>query len=436
MEQHRTPDVLPGGGGCVTFADRRGRVTQRGLSAVGLAREHTVPGRGPISVTANTLSLVEPLASLSLLTASFHDTLAGLRGSDPVAWVSDLGGWMVTSRDLVSEVLRDPVRFTVDDSRFSTQRVIGPSMLSLDGSEHVRHRSPFDQTFRRGDPENLRARMTASAEGLVDSLANHQRADLRVVLAAPLAVAVMVDALGLVEVATDELLRWYRAIVASTTQTSLGAAPSGEGGAAMDELRAAVHRSMSSSDLLARAGATLDVDEIVSNVAVLLFGGVETSEAMTANALVHLLTEPSVIDRLSGDPLLVTAFVEESVRIEPAAAQLDRYATADVTLGSVSIRAGEFVMCSLAAANRDPAHFDDPTTFVLERPNARTNLSFAVGPHACLATHVAKAETEAAVRAVLGGLRGVRLDSAESAPHIEGIVFRKASSVPVVWDRG
>ncbi len=374
--------------------------------------------------------------SLAALTEDFHGALSRSREHEPVGWVDDLGGWMVTSRDLVSAVLRDPVRFTVDDPRFSTQRVIGPSMLSLDGSEHVRHRSPFDQTFRRGNPEDLRARMTASAEGLVASLADHRRADLRVALAAPLAVAVMVDALGLVDVATDELLGWYGAIVSSTTQTSLGAAPSAEAVTAMDELRAAVHRSMSSSDLLARAGATLDVDEIVSNVAVLLFGGVETSEAMTANALVHLFTEPGLLDRLRNDPSLVTAFVEESVRIEPAAAQLDRYATTDVTLGSVSIRAGEFVMCSLAAANRDPAHFEDPTRFVLERPNARTNLSFAVGPHACLATHVAKAETEAVVRAVLGGLRDVRLDGDAPTPLIEGIVFRKASSVPVVWDRG
>ncbi len=378
----------------------------------------------------------DAVLSVSALTEDFHGALGRSRERDRVAWVSDLGGWMVTSRDLVSAVLRDPVRFTVDDPRFSTQRVIGPSMLSLDGIEHVRHRSPFDQTFRRGNPNELRARMEALAEGLVTSFADRQRADLRVVLAAPLAVAVMVDALGLVDVATHELLGWYGAIVSSTTQTSLGAAPSDEGAAAMEKLRGAVHRSMSSSDLLARAGATLDVDEIVSNVAVLLFGGVETSEAMTANALVHLLTVPGVIDRLRNDPSLVTAFVEESVRIEPAAAQLDRYATTDVMLGSVVIGAGDFVMCSIAAANRDPAHFDDPTRFVLERPNARANLSFAVGPHACLATHVAKAETEAAIRAVLGGLRGVRLDSIASAPHIEGVVFRKASSVPVVWDRG
>lgn len=349
---------------------------------------------------------------------------------------------MVTSRDLVSAVLRNPVCFTVDDPRFSTQRVIGPSMLSLDGVEHVRHRSPFEQTFRRGNPEALRRRMDVLAEGFVTRLVecaavtDHQRADLRPTLAAPLAVEVMVDALGLVDVAASELLQWYVAIVSSTTRISLGGDPSVEGAAAMDKLRAAVHRSMVSSDLLGRAGASLTIDEIVSNVAVLLFGGVETGEAMTANALVHLLTSPGVMEQLGDDPSLVPAFVEESVRMEPAAAQLDRYATTDVALGSTAIRAGDFVMCSIAAANRDPAHFDDPTRFVVERPNARTNLSFAAGPHACLATHVAKAETEAAVRAVLNGLPRLRLDHAEPEPRIEGIVFRKASSVPAVWGRG
>ncbi len=400
-----------------------------------LPGNHVVPGHGRILFgVTHTLRTVASYASLFRLTSSFHPTLAELRENEPVAWMDDLGGWMVTNRDLVSAVLRDPVRFTVDDPRFSTQRVIGPSMLSLDGVEHVRHRSPFDQTFRRGDPTHLRARMSALAEGLIATLADHRRADLRVTLAAPLAAAVMVEALGLVDVQTDELLGWYRAIVTSTTNTSLGSVPSDEGVVAMEHLGAAVRRSMVSSDLLGRAGSTLSEREIVSNVAVLLFGGVETSEAMTANALVHLLTEPGLVDQLRADPSQVSLFVEESVRIEPSAAQLDRYATTDVVLGSVTVRAGDFVMCSVAAANRDPEHFGDPTRFVVERPNARSNLSFAVGPHACLATHVAKAETEAAVRAVLDRLPGVRLDSDEPTPTIDGIVFRKASAVPARWD--
>ena len=50
-----------------------------------------------------------------------------------------LDGWLVTRHDLVLEAMRDPATFTVDDPRFSTAQVIGPSMLSLDG---VRARAP------------------------------------------------------------------------------------------------------------------------------------------------------------------------------------------------------------------------------------------------------------------------------------------------------
>ena len=77
------------------------------------------------------------------LDTNLHPVLRRLRASEPVSWLPVLGGWLVTRRDLVLRVLRDSRTFTVDDPRFSTARVIGPSMLSLDGPAHARHRSPF-----------------------------------------------------------------------------------------------------------------------------------------------------------------------------------------------------------------------------------------------------------------------------------------------------
>src|SRR5579875_1479413 len=77
-----------------------------------------------------------------------HPALARLREAEPVSWLPSLGGWLVTRRDLALRVLRDPVTFTVDDPRFTTARVVGPSMLSLDGAEHGRHRDPFADAFR------------------------------------------------------------------------------------------------------------------------------------------------------------------------------------------------------------------------------------------------------------------------------------------------
>ncbi|MFZ0045208.1 MAG: hypothetical protein WAL16_05195, partial [Streptosporangiaceae bacterium] len=155
-----------------------------------------------------------------------HPVLRRLREAEPVSWLPALGGWLVTRADLADRVLREPGTFTVDDPRFTTARVVGPSMLSLDGTEHRRHRDPFARAMRA--PE-LRTRLDQAAARqarlLVGELASGgQEAELRRGLAGRLAVAVMADMLGL-NVAPARLLAWYDAIVAGVSALSVAGAP-------------------------------------------------------------------------------------------------------------------------------------------------------------------------------------------------------------------
>ena len=76
-------------------------------------------------------------ATLEELDLDPHPVLARLREREPVSWLPALGAWLVTRRDLALEAMRDSEAFTVDDPRFSTGQVVGPSMLSRDGAEHV-----------------------------------------------------------------------------------------------------------------------------------------------------------------------------------------------------------------------------------------------------------------------------------------------------------
>ena len=132
---------------------------------------------------------------------------------------------------------------------------------------------------------------------------------------------------------------------------------------------------------------------------------------------------------------LVPAAVEESLRLEPAAAVVDRYATADTRLGGAAIRAGDQVTVSIAGANRDPAVFGDPGSFDVRRANAGRHLAFAHGPHFCLGAHLARLEAQVAVDTVLARLPGLRLDPRyPSAPR--GLVFRKPPDLRVCWDTG
>jgi cytochrome P450 len=164
----------------------------------------------------------------------------------------------------------------------------------------------------------------------------------------------------------------------------------------------------------------------------MLFGGIETTEGMIANAILHLLENPDQRALVEADPALLAGAIEESLRLEPAAATIDRYATAAGELGGAAIAAGDLVTISIAAANRDPATFPDPDRFDVRRDNAGRHLAFARGPHVCIGMHLARLEAHTAVGRVLDRLPGVRLDPGRPSAA-QGLVFRKPPELSVVW---
>jgi cytochrome P450 len=379
------------------------------------------------------------------LDGELHPLLRRLRASEPVSWLPVLGGWLVTRRDLVLRVLRDSQTFTVDDPRFSTARVVGPSMLSLDGAEHKRHRDPFADGLRLSQVQaRLEGFVEAEAARLVSGFAAAGQAELR---------------LG--DTDPQVFLSWYDEIVGAVSALAgesgqagghgMGTAQPGPGNGqqrtargaeAFGKLKESLETVMTRGDegsLIAAVagrggldGAGLDSGEVVSNAAVMAFGGIETTEGMICNAVLQLLSEPGQLAEVMADHGLAANAVEESLRLEPAATVVDRYATADVSLGGARIRRGDFVSVSLAGAGRDPAFFPDPDRFDVHRPNARQHLAFAHGPHFCLGAHLARLEARAAVLALLR-LPGLRLDRSRPAAA-RGIVFRKPPELHVQWD--
>jgi cytochrome P450 len=153
------------------------------------------------------------------------------------------------------------------------------------------------------------------------------------------------------------------------------------GTAAFGELAASLREVIARGDsLLAEVTGPLAEQEAISNAAVLMFGGIETTEGMITNALLHVLSSPAQLALVLADPGLVPAAVEESLRLEPAAAVVDRYATAGTRLGGTAIQAGDQVTVSITGANRDPAVFADPDVFDVRRANAGRAPGPARGP--------------------------------------------------------
>ena len=357
--------------------------------------------------------------TLEELEADPHPILAQLR---PLAWVPVLSGWLVTGRELALQVMRDAETFTVDDPRFSTGRVVGPSMLTRDGAEHTRHREPFAESLRLAlVRERFTPLVEAEVDALIDGFEADGHAELRRSFAGPLAARVVAQLLGLQTADTGAMLGWYDAIVASVTGVAEGKPPSEAGAVAFEALRDTVEPALGSTTELSSA-------EVVSNAAVMMFGGIETTEGMIANLLYHLLT-------FVGGPVEASLYanaVEESLRLEPAAAVIDRYATRDVELSGAHIRKGDFVEISLAGANRDPSFFPDPDVFDVHRENARHHVTFAHGPHVCIGMHLARLEAQTAAERLFARLPGLRLDPERpTAPR--GLVFRKPPALDVLW---
>jgi cytochrome P450 len=395
-----------------------------------------MPGRSISGRSAPDGSPLGAAVTLLELEADPHPVLARLRVREPVSWLPVLDGWLVTRRDLAIQVMRDPVAYTVDDPRFSTARVVGPSMLSLDGTEHDRHRVPFDPPFRLAA---ARSRFTAFIEAetgrLIAAIEPAGAGELRRQVAGPLAVAVVAEALGLADAAATTVLRWYDAIVGSVSAVTAGRGVSAAGTEAFGELSASVRATIAREHPATRSllrEVALGPDEVVSNAAVLMFGGIETTEGMITNAVWHLLTNPDQLARVRAEPALLPNAIEESLRLEPAAATVDRYATRDLHLGGSRIRQGDLVSVSIAGANRDPAAFPQPDDFDVRRENTRQHVAFAHGPHVCLGMHLARIEAQIAVRRLLDRLPDLQLDpDRPSAPR--GLVFRKPPTLHVRW---
>jgi cytochrome P450 len=364
-----------------------------------------------------------------------HPILARLREHEPVSWLPAIQGWLVTRHDLATAVMRDSHAFTVDDPRFSTAQVVGPSMLSLDGEEHVRHRNPFAAPFR---PTPVKERFAAAAaqeaNRLIDGFADAGSAELRREFAGPLAASIMARALGLEQGEVPEMLAWYDGIVAAVNEITAGGGVPAAGRGAFAALRTRLQAVIQNdSELLGDAATHTDLthDQIVSNAAILLFGGIETTEGMITNALLHLLEHPAPVEQSATH---LDAVIDESLRLEPAAAVIDRYATTETRLADATIKPGDLVRVSIAAANRDPAIFEDPDRYIPGRPRARRHLAFAQGPHVCLGIHLARLEARTGLHTLIRRLPTLRLDP-DHPSRVTGLVFRKPTTLHARFEK-
>lgn len=179
-------------------------------------------------------------------------------------------------------------------------------------------------------------------------------------------------------------------------------------------------------------GSTPSVDDVCRIASNLFAAGQETTVRLISSAVKILAERQDIQQTLREKPELIDNFVEETLRFESPIKGDFRFAQKATTVGGVDIPAGTTVMTVYGAANRDPRQFEDPNEFKLGRPNARQHLAFARGVHTCPGGPLARTEGRVAVTRLLQRLGDIRIDERHHGPEDD----RKYDYAPTFILRG
>lgn len=181
-------------------------------------------------------------------------------------------------------------------------------------------------------------------------------------------------------------------------------------------------------------GERLEDETFVAIVTHLLQGGIDTVYKLSSNIIYLLLAHPDQFEKLKKNRSLIPQLIEEALRYEGVATMMPRVALQDTDVVGTPIPEGTVVWVIHAAINRDPARWQDPHKFDIER-KPQAHMAFGNGPHACIGMHLARCEIAHFLDHVLDDLPKLRWDpKAEIEPRISGWTMRSALELPVVWD--
>ena len=278
-----------------------------------------------------------------------------------------------------------------------------PHMIFADGQEHARLRRLVSSVLTRKRMEAMAPLVETMASDLIARMsAVDGPVDVVSGLAFPLPLGVICDLLGVPLADRPRLRQWTIALMDEDPHEVVPASAE-MARYVMDLIEA--RRADPADDLVSylatagSAGDRLSAEELLGTIVLLIVAGHDTTSAAITNAIAGLLSEPTRWKALIDNPSDVPAAVEELIRLEGAVRHATyRVAAEPVTIGGITIPAGEVVLVSLISANRDPMAFANPTAYEPGGRGATQHLGFGHGPHYCLGAPLARIELATVLR--------------------------------------
>lgn len=285
-------------------------------------------------------------------------------------------------------------------------------LVAMDPPRHGAYRRNAATAVGRLDMARIAASFVAAGGPLLDGLLARGNGDFIADFAMPMQAQILGESLGAPELA-DDVKDWVEALSSGPFEPEERRAHLTRTFADMRERLAALIAGGAARDGMVAMLAGRNADDGLGEAASLSFLGLwlvagwETSIQLLANTALGWAEYPEACRTAAGSPAGRAAVVDEVLRLAPPVHAIDRMTVATSELSGETIPAGALVLAFVAAANRDPAAFPDPSRFDPAR-TPRGALSFGHGPHFCLGTRLAT--TLAAALLELLEKRRVRLD--------------------------
>jgi cytochrome P450 len=359
--------------------------------------------------------------------------------------------WVVLGYDAARQALNDP-RISKDmlaaldgDPDVVAEGLPGPAfsrhMLNVDPPDHTRLRRLVARAFVPSRVAALEPAVRSVAEGLLGELAGRGTVDLVEGFAQPLPFRVIGELLGIPESDRPALHASFQVLLArwdgDPPRSAVEASEQIVGylGELVEAKRTAPADDLVSVLVTATDGDGLTRQEVLSSLFQLVVAGHDTTTSLIGNSIVALLDHPDQLRRLRADLGRLPAAIDELMRFSaPVPHATFRMTTEHVTIDGVEIPAGQQVLVSLAAANRDPGHFRTPDELDLGRDEG-PHLGFGHGIHFCLGAPLARLEARVALEALLSRHPHLHLAVDREAlawTHGDGLVLRGLASLPVL----
>ncbi len=324
-----------------------------------------------------------------------------------------------------------------------------PTLLTADHPVHTRNRKLVNLAFSAPRVNAIEEDMRVKSIELIEQMAGKGECEFVEAFAIPLPVAMIAQQIGL-DNDPKQVKAWSDAAVDRFSQMvdrerQLECAHSFVSFQKYMMGLIADRRANGGDDLLtdlveARVeGETpLTNEEIISIMQQFMVAGNETTTSTIAGGLLQLIRNPDQMEKAKAaaggrDPKLIGNLVEESLRYETPTAGMWRLVKEDTALGGMDIPAGAMVQLRYAAANRDPAKFENPDAFDIERKNARAHLAFGKGPHMCVGNMLSRKEMLVAFDELLERLDGFQVADEGGIAILPNILLRGVTRLPITY---